>query len=85
MVWYFHLFNNFSQFLVIHTVRGFNVANESKVNVFLELSCFFDDPMNVGNLVSNPSAFSKSGSFNTPQITFINITTSLVRKKSLGI
>ena len=85
VVWSFHPFNNFSQFLVIHAVKGFNVASESEVNVFLELSCFFDDPMNGGNLVSSSSAFSKSESLNTPQITFVNITASLVRKKSLGI
>ena len=57
MVWYFHLFKNFSQFVVIHTVKGFSVVNEAKVDVFLELSCFFYDPMYVGNLIS---AFSKS-------------------------
>ena len=85
VVWSFHPFNNFSQFLVIHAVKGFSVASESEVNVFLELSCFFDDPMNGGNLVSSSSAFSKSESLNTPQITFVNITASLVRKKSLGI
>ena len=60
MVWYFHLFKNFSQFVVIHTVKGFSVVNEAKVDVFLELSCFFDDPVNVGNLISGSSAFSKT-------------------------
>ena len=60
MVWYSHLFKNFPQFVVIHTVKGFGVVNEAKVDVFLELSCFFDDPTDVGNLISGSSAFSKS-------------------------
>ena len=60
MVWYFHSFNNFPQFVVIHTVKGFGIVNKTKVNVFLELSYFFDDPADVGNLISGSSAFSKS-------------------------
>ena len=60
MVWYSHLFQNFSQFAVIHTVKGFGIVNKAKVNVFLEHSCFFDDPTDVGNLISGSSAFSKS-------------------------
>ena len=60
MVWYFHLFKNFSQFVVIHTVKGFNVVNEVEVDVFLELSCFFHDPEDVDNLISGSSAFSKT-------------------------
>ena len=60
MVWYSYLFKNFPQFAVIHTVKGFSVVNEAEVDVFLELSCFFDDPTNVGNLISGSSAFSKS-------------------------
>ena len=60
MVWYSHLLNNFLPFVVIHTVKGFGVVNKAEVNVFLELSCFFDDPVNVGNLISGSSAFSKS-------------------------
>ena len=60
MVWYSHLFQNFPQFVVIHTVKGFGVANKAEVDVFLELSCFSDDPMNVGSLISGSSAFSKS-------------------------
>ena len=60
MVWYYHLFKNFPQFVVIHTVKGFGVVNKAEVDVFLELSCFFDDPTNVGNLISGSSAFSKS-------------------------
>ena len=60
VIWYSHLFKNFPQVVVIHTVKGFGVANKVKVDVFLELSCFFDDPMDVGNLISGSSAFSKS-------------------------
>ena len=60
MVWYSHLFQNFPEFVVINTVKGFPVVSKAKVDVFLELSCFFDDPMDVGNLISGSSAFSKS-------------------------
>ena len=60
VVWYSHLFKNFLQFIVIHTVKGFSIVNEAEVDVFLELSCFFDDPRDVGNLISGSSAFSKS-------------------------
>ena len=60
MVWYSHLLKNFPQFIVIHTVKGFGVVNKAKVDVFLELSCFFNDPADVGNLISGSSAFSKS-------------------------
>ena len=60
MVWYSHLFKNFPQFVLIHTVTGFGVVNKEEVDVFLEFSCFFDGPMDVGNLVSGSSAFSKS-------------------------
>ena len=60
MVWYSHLFQNFSQFVVTHTVKGFSIVNEAEIDVFLELSCFFDDPADVGNLVSGSSAFSKT-------------------------
>ena len=60
VVWYSHLFQNFPQFVVIHTVKGFGIVNKSEVDVFLELSCFFDDQMDVGNLISGSSAFSKS-------------------------
>ena len=60
MVWYSYLFKNFSQFVVIHTVKDFGVVNKAKVDVFLELSCFFDDPADVGNLISGSSAFSKA-------------------------
>ena len=60
MVWYAHLLQNFPQFIVIHTVEGFGIANEAEVDVFLELSCFFNDPVDVGNLISGSSAFSKT-------------------------
>ena len=60
VVWYSHLFQNFPQFTVIHTVKGFGIVNKAEINVFLELSCFFDDPADVGNLISCSSAFSKS-------------------------
>ena len=60
VVWYFHLLKNFPQFVVIHTVKGFGVANKAEVDVFLELSWFFDDPADAGNLISGSSAFSKS-------------------------
>ena len=60
MVWYSHLFQNFPQFIVIHTVKGFGVVNKAEIDVFLELSCFFDDPVDVGNLISGSSAFSKT-------------------------
>ncbi|CAI9154951.1 unnamed protein product [Rangifer tarandus platyrhynchus] len=60
VVWYSHLFQNFPQFVVIHIVKGFAVVNKAEVDVFLELSCFFNDPMDFGNLISGSSAFSKS-------------------------
>ena len=60
MVWYSHLLQNFPQFIVIHTVKGFGVVNKVERDVFLELSCFFHDPADVGNLISGSSAFSKT-------------------------
>ena len=60
MVWYSHLSQNFSQFIVIHTVKGFGIVNKAEIDVFLELSCFLDDPADVGNLISGSSAFSKT-------------------------
>ena len=60
MVWYSHLFQNFPQFTVIHTVKCFGMVNKAEIDVFLELSCFFNDPGNVGNLISGSSAFSKT-------------------------
>ena len=68
MVWYSHLFQNFAQFLVIDTVKDFGIVNKA-VDVFLELSCFFDDPTYVGNLISGSSAFSKT-SLNIWKFTF---------------
>ena len=64
MVWYSHLFQNFPPFIVNHTVKGFGIVNKAEMDVFLELSCFFDDPADVGNLISDSSAFSKT-SLNT--------------------
>ena len=60
MVCYSHLFQNFPQFVVIHIVKGVGIVNKTEVDAFLELSCFFDDPVDVGNLISGSSAFSKS-------------------------
>ena len=60
VVWYSHLFKNVPQFVVIHTVKGFGIVNKEEVDVFLKLSCFFNDPADVGNLISGSSAFSKS-------------------------
>ena len=60
MIWYSHLLKNFPQFIVIHTVKGFGIVNKAKIEVFLELSCFFNDPADVGNLISGSSAFSKT-------------------------
>ena len=61
MVWYSYLLKNFPQFVVIHPVKGFAIVNKAGLDVFLELSCFFDDPTDVGDLISGSSAFSKSG------------------------
>ena len=60
MVWYSHLYQNFPQFIVIHTVKDFGIVNKAEVDIFLELSHFFNDPTDVGNLISDSSAFSKS-------------------------
>ena len=60
MVWYSHLFQNFPQFVVIHTVKGFGIVNKAEIDVFLELSCFFCDPVDVGNLISGPVPFLKA-------------------------
>ena len=69
MVWYSHLFQNFPQFIVIHTVKGFGIVNKAEIDVFLEHSHFFSDPVDVGNLISGSSAFSKS-SLNIWNFTF---------------
>ena len=74
MVWYSHLFQNFPQFIVIHTVKGFSVVNKAEIDVFLELSCFFDDPADIGNLISGSSAFSK---------TSLNIYSPLKKKETM--
>ena len=60
MVWYSHFFQNFPQFVVIHTVKDFGIVKKAEIDVFLELSCFFKDPSDVGNLISGSSAFSKT-------------------------
>ena len=60
MAWYSYLFKNFPLFVVTHTVKGFGIVNKAEIDVFLELSCFFNDPADVGNLISGSSAFSKS-------------------------
>ena len=60
MVWYSHLLKNFPQFIVVHTVKVFGRVNKTEIDVFLELSCFFDDPADISNLISGSSAFSKS-------------------------
>src|SRR5574337_406153 len=60
VVWYSHIFENVPQYVVIHTVKGFGIVDKGEVDVFLELSCFFDNPADVGNLISGSSAFSKS-------------------------
>ena len=60
MVWYSHLFKNFPRFIVIHTVKGFGIVSKAEIDVFLELSCFFYDPVDVSNLISGSSAFSKT-------------------------
>ena len=60
VIWYSHLFKNFPQFVVVHTVKGFSIVSEAELDVFLEFSCFSYDPTNIGNLISGSSAFSKS-------------------------
>ena len=60
MIWYSHVFKNFPQFIVNHTVEGFDIVNKAEIYVFLELSCFFYDPADIGNLISGSSAFSKT-------------------------
>ena len=77
MVWYSHLFQNFPQFVVIHTVKGFVIVNKALVDVFLELSCFLNDPADVGNLISGSSAFSKTS------LNFWNFTVHILLKPGL--
>ena len=76
-VWYSHFFQNFPQFIVIHTVKGFGIVNKAKVDVFLELSCFFNDPEDVGNLIYGSSAFSK------PSLNIWKFTVHLLLKPGL--
>ena len=57
MIWYSHLLKNFPEFVLVHTVKGFDIVNKAEVEIFLELSCFFDDPKDVGNLISGSSVF----------------------------
>ena len=71
VLWYSHLFKNFPQFVVIHTVKGFGIVNKAEIDFFLELSCFFDDPVDVGNLISGSSAFSRRNSWRILSITLL--------------
>ena len=87
MVWYSHLFQNFPQFIVIHTVKGFGIVNKAEIDIFLELSCFFHDPGDVGNLISGSSAFSKT-SLNIWKFTvhvLLKPGLDLLRKKGRGL
>ena len=77
MCWYSHLFKNFPEFM-IHTVEGFGIVNKAEIDVFLELSCFFDDPANIGNLISGSSAFSKRKKFTLSE----NISVCAFKKES---
>ena len=77
MVWYSHFFQNFPQFVVIHTVTGFGIVNKAEIDVFLELSCFFDDPADDGNLISGSSAFSR------PSLNVWKFTVHILLKPSL--
>ena len=76
MVWYSHLFQNFPQFSVVHIVKGFGIVNKAEIDV-LELSCFFDDPADVGNLISGSSAFSKTS------LNFWKFTVHILQKPGL--
>ena len=78
MVWYSHLFQNFPQFTVIHTVEGFGVVNKAEIDVFLELFCFFDDPADVGNLISGFSVFFKN------QLEHLEVHSSRITEAWLG-
>ena len=77
MVWYSHLFQNFPQFIVIHTVKGFGIVNKAELDVFLELSSFFSDPMDAGNLTSGSSAFSKARTIESRNFFFFGHTCGL--------
>ena len=73
MVWYAHLFQNFPQFIVIHRVKGFVIVNKAEIDEFLKLSYFFDDPADVGNLISGSSAFSKAVAVTVAERSYIRI------------
>ena len=73
MVWYPHVLKNFPQFFVIYIVKGFGVINKAEIDVFMELSCFFDDPADVGNLISGSSAFSKTSLMNGKYLPVISL------------
>ena len=78
MVWYSHLFQNFPQSIVIHTVKGFGIVNKAEIDVFLELSCFLHDPADVGNLISGSSAFFKN------QLEYLEVNGSRIAEAWLG-
>ena len=78
LVWYSHLLKNFPQFVVIHSVKGFGVVNKAEVDAFLELVCFFNDPVDVGNLISGSSAFSK------PSLNIWKFSVYILLRHSLG-
>ena len=78
MVWYAHLFKNFPQLIVIHTVKSFGIVNKAEIDVVLELSCFFDDLADVGNLISGSSAFSKN------QLEHVEVHSSRIAEAWLG-
>ena len=78
VAWYSDLFQNFPQFAVMHTVKGFGIVNKTEIDIFLELSCSFDDPVDVGNLISGSSAFSKSSLY------FWNFSVHALLKPSLN-
>ena len=77
MVWYSHLFQNFPQFVVIHTAKGFGIVNKAEIDVLLELSCCFDDPTDVGNLISGSSAYSKSSLYTWKFMVYILLKSGL--------
>ena len=77
MIWYSHFFKKFPQFVVIHIVKGFIIVNEAEVDVFVEFSCFFYDPVNAGNLISGSSAFSKSVLYISMLLVYVLLKTSL--------
>ena len=84
VVWYSHLFQNFPQFIVIHTAKGFGIVNKAAIDVFLELSCFFNDLADVGNLVSGSSAFSKT-SLNIWKFTVVLISSKYAKSSENDI